>query len=129
MRLRVVAAVIERDGEVLLCRRPEEKRHGGKWEFPGGQIRQGESILAAARREVREELGIEVLGVRGQSVPVEDTGSDYVIEFVPAVVQGEPTAEEHTELAWVPADEVPDYDLAPPDRQFAAHHLRPMLEG
>lgn len=125
--MRVVAAVIERDGEVLLCRRPREKRHGGRWEFPGGKILQNESILSAARREIREELSLQVLGVRGQSVPMDDPASDYTIEFVATVTQGDPEPLEHEEIAWVPLDEVTDYDLAPADRTFAEQHLRSVL--
>lgn len=125
--MRVVAAVIEREGQVLLCRRPREKRHGGRWEFPGGKILQNESILSAARREIREELGLRVLGVRGQSVPMDDPASDYTIEFVATVTQGDPEPMEHEEIAWVRLDEVTDYDLAPADRTFAEQHLRSVL--
>lgn len=125
--MRVVAAVIEREGEVLLCRRPREKRHGGRWEFPGGKILQNESILSAARREILEELGLKVLGVRGQSVPMDDPASDYTIEFVATVTQGDPEPMEHEEIAWVRLDEVTDYDLAPADRTFAEQHLRSVL--
>lgn len=51
----VIAAVIERAGKYLLCQRPQGKRYGGHWEFPGGKVLAGESFLEAARREV---LGI-----------------------------------------------------------------------
>ncbi|WP_221763886.1 Nudix family hydrolase [Methyloradius palustris] len=49
------------DGQVLLAQRPEGKPWAGWWEFPGGKIEQGESALAALKRELQEELGIEVL--------------------------------------------------------------------
>jgi 8-oxo-dGTP pyrophosphatase MutT (NUDIX family) len=48
----VVAAVIERDGRLLVCQRPAHKRHGGLWEFPGGKCDPGESDAEAARREL-----------------------------------------------------------------------------
>ena len=50
-----MAAVIERDGKLLVCRRPGHKRHGGLWEFPGGKLEPGETIVDAARRELDEE--------------------------------------------------------------------------
>jgi len=49
------------DGQVLLAQRPEGKPWAGWWEFPGGKIEQGENALLALKRELREELGIEVL--------------------------------------------------------------------
>jgi len=58
----VAAAVIERpDGQFLLAQRPEGKPYSGYWEFPGGKIEQSEDPRAALVRELREELGIEVL--------------------------------------------------------------------
>lgn len=54
----VVAAIIERGGLVLVCRRREDGAHPLKWEFPGGKVELGESPEDALRRELREELGI-----------------------------------------------------------------------
>ncbi|MBI5451587.1 MAG: Nudix family hydrolase [Gammaproteobacteria bacterium] len=59
--LHVVAAVIsDGHGQVLIARRPADKQHGNLWEFPGGKVEAGEASLAALRRELSEELGIEV---------------------------------------------------------------------
>src|SRR5258708_6415849 len=55
-RIHVVAAIIERDGRFLLCRRNPLKRHGGLWEFPGGKLESGENHCDAAKRELYEEL-------------------------------------------------------------------------
>ena len=57
----VAAAVIERPGEFLLAQRPAGKPYPGYWEFPGGKIEPGEDPREALARELREELGIEVL--------------------------------------------------------------------
>lgn len=58
----VAAAVIERpDGTFLMARRPEGKAYAGWWEFPGGKVEAGESARHALDRELREELGIEVV--------------------------------------------------------------------
>src|SRR5215471_15993729 len=56
--IRVVAAIIERDGRVLICRRPAGKAFSGKWEFPGGKMRPSETPGQALERELREELGV-----------------------------------------------------------------------
>lgn len=59
-RVRVVAAVIRRDDEILVTRRKDDAARGGKWEFPGGKVEPGEGEAAALEREIREELGCAV---------------------------------------------------------------------
>lgn len=56
---RVVAALIVKDGQVLICQRTPQQAMPLKWEFPGGKIEPGEAEEAALRRELEEELGIE----------------------------------------------------------------------
>ena len=55
----VVAGILERNGQILICRRRADQPHGLKWEFPGGKTEAGESPQQALVRELREELGIE----------------------------------------------------------------------
>jgi len=55
----VVAGVLERNGQILICRRRADQPHPLKWEFPGGKLEADESPAAALIRELREELGIE----------------------------------------------------------------------
>jgi 8-oxo-dGTP diphosphatase len=59
MMKRVVAAVIERDGRLLVCQRTKHQTMPLKWEFPGGKIEEGEQPRDALRRELDEELGIQ----------------------------------------------------------------------
>jgi len=59
-RVRVVAAVLRRDGRILVTRRHGHADRGGQWEFPGGKVEPGESEPEALRREIREELDCEV---------------------------------------------------------------------
>ncbi len=56
--LRVVAAVMKKDGKVLICQRKKSDRHPLKWEFPGGKVELDEEPKAALARELNEELGI-----------------------------------------------------------------------
>ena len=63
-RIEAVVAVIEKDGRILIQQRPARGLLAGLWEFPGGKVESGEGLIAALRREVREELGIEIKGVR-----------------------------------------------------------------
>ena len=58
--VRVVAAVIRRERQLLISLRPPQGERGGLWEFPGGKVEAGESEPEALQREIREELGCEV---------------------------------------------------------------------
>lgn len=118
--IRVVAAVVEREGRLLLCRRPAGKRHAGLWEFPGGKLHPGETAVDAARRELAEELGVEVLAVGERLLALNDPGSVYVVEFHPVKIAGEPHPLEHEALGWFTPKELAGLDLAPSDRAFAA---------
>ncbi|HDI11930.1 MAG TPA: (deoxy)nucleoside triphosphate pyrophosphohydrolase, partial [Candidatus Acetothermia bacterium] len=57
---RVVAAFIREKGRILLARRREGDEQGGFWEFPGGGVEAGETLEEALKRELREELGVNV---------------------------------------------------------------------
>ena len=117
--IRVVAALIERGGRLLLGLRPAEKRHGGLWEFPGGKLDGAETAAEAAHRELKEELSVEVTAVGERLTTIRDEGSPFVIEFYPVVAEGEPKAIEHKEVRWFSLDELSEYSLAPADTAFA----------
>ena len=59
-----VGVLIDAAGRFLLTSRPPGKVYAGWWEFPGGKLERGESVVAALARELQEELGIEVFDVR-----------------------------------------------------------------
>lgn len=118
-RTRVLAAVAERGGRLLLGRRPPGKRHAGLWEFPGGKFIPGETPLEAARRELAEELGVEVVAVGALLWAAPDPGSPFVIEFYGVEIRGEPVPLEHGALAWALPEELPLFTLAPSDHAFA----------
>jgi 8-oxo-dGTP diphosphatase len=111
--------VIEHDGRLLLAQRPVDKHLPLKWEFAGGKVEPGEEPAAAIIREIREELGCEVVITRA----LPRFQFDYtrvVIEMIPFVctlAPGSPMPHphEHVALAWVRPDELRNYDLAPAD--------------
>jgi 8-oxo-dGTP pyrophosphatase MutT (NUDIX family) len=115
----VVAAVIEREGRLLVAQRPKGNRHAGKREFPGGKVEPGESRGDAIRRELAEELGVDVLDSDDAVFASEDTGSDFIIEFFPVTIQGVPRALEHRAVAWVLRQDLLSFDLVATDRRFA----------
>lgn len=114
----VVAAVVERDGRYLLGRRPGRKRHGGLWEFPGGKLDEGEAPADAVRRELAEELALDVVDVSDALHAVSDSGAPFVIHFHPVSVRGEARALEHEEVGWFTLDELATMELAPADERF-----------
>jgi len=116
----VIAAVVQRDGRYLVGRRPEVKRHGGLWEFPGGKVDPGESWLEAAHRELGEELGMEALRVGELLLTVADEGSPYVILFLQVDAAGEPVPTEHSAVGWFTPRELVALPLAPADARFVA---------
>ena len=60
----VTCAVIEKDGRILIARRKSGDHMAGKWEFPGGNIEPGETPEQCLKRELLEELGVEI-GIDG----------------------------------------------------------------
>jgi A/G-specific adenine glycosylase len=63
-KIEAVVAVMENDGRILIQKRPSRGLLADLWEFPGGKVKPGESLTAALRREVREELGVEIEDIR-----------------------------------------------------------------
>jgi 8-oxo-dGTP diphosphatase len=117
----VVAAVIEKNGEVLICQRRRGSRHALKWEFPGGKVEPGEQLAEALARELREELAIEArigeqIGqheVQYPKGPMIRLHFFHVTEFA-----GEPVNTEFEQMVWVPRKQLPDYDFLDGDIAF-----------
>ena len=120
-----VGCIVRRDAEVLLVRR--HGSHGeGTWSSPGGNLDFGEEPAACAAREVDEETGIAVGAPRFVGVTndvFEAEGKHYVtLWFEASYAAGEPTvraADELTEVAWLPEDQLPE-PLFLPLRNFLA---------
>jgi 8-oxo-dGTP diphosphatase len=119
-------ALIDADGRVLICRRPEGKTMGGLWEFPGGKVEAGERPEDALIREMQEELGVTIkepclapFTFASHSYP------DFHL-LMPLYVcrrwEGTPTAHEHPEIKWVQPKDLPNYQMPPADKP-----LIPML--
>lgn len=115
--IRVVAAVLERDGRVLAARRGPGQSQALLWELPGGKVEPGEADADALRRELREELGVEVrVGERvAESVHAYPARVVHLVALRCRLVAGEPFAHEHAELRWVDAGAAGALDWAPAD--------------
>lgn len=127
MNLQVVSAIIENlHGEILLAERPEGKHLAGLWEFPGGKVEKGESLIEALRRELKEELELEVRLVRelGCFVHVYDQGGIDLHMFHVQPL-GEPRATlDVPNFRWIAPAEVRAEELTPADRDPWRAYLR-----
>jgi 8-oxo-dGTP diphosphatase len=121
----VVAAVIERDGRILIARRRAGGHLGGRWEFPGGKRRSGETTEAALEREIREELDAPVaVGELLDDVTWSYPEKTVRLRFFRCTVGGEPRPAEGQEIAWVTPAELGGYDFPPADAALVARLRR-----
>ncbi len=125
--MQVVAAVIERDGKILIGQRKRGGRHPLKWEFPGGKVEAGEDPRAALVRELWEELGVEaqagemldVYEFRYGEGPLTELQFYRVTEFT-----GEPQNLDFEQIVWERPDRLAEYDFLEGDLRFTAKLAR-----
>jgi 8-oxo-dGTP diphosphatase len=117
----VVAALIRRDGYVLMSRRRADQPMPLLWEFPGGKIEPGESPAAALMREVREELDcdIEVGRVYDVVFHAYEDFDLYMLVYAARVSGGVPRPAQVAEVEWIEATRLPALDLLPADYPLA----------
>ena len=117
-KLTVVAAVIRRNGRLLLAQRPEGVHLPGQWEFPGGKVETGESHEAALRREITEELGVTIeagpLYMVSEHQYPERTVHLHFFEC--RITAGEPEAHSAVRLGWFRPEELSELDLPEANR-------------
>lgn len=117
----VTAAVIRRNGTVLIARRPSKGLLGGMWEFPGGKQQEGEDLPACLRREIREELDVEI--EVGQPLGVFRHGYSHfhvtLHAFECSLASREPRPLEASEIRWVKPVELQDFPMGKIDRQIS----------
>jgi mutator protein MutT len=118
--IEVSAGVVFRGGEVLITQRRAGDHLGGLWEFPGGKKHPGESYEDCLRRELMEELGIEVeVGERFAAVTHDYPGKTVRLEFfLCRWIREEPRALGCADFAWVNRGQLADYKFPAADEQL-----------
>ena len=117
--IKVAAGVLIHNGKILICKRPKGKALAGLWEFPGGKLELREDERQCLKREMVEELGIEV-AVRPAfyKTVTEHEGVTIRLSFHRcSLLLGEVKALEGQEFTWVRAAELDDYDFPPANRE------------
>ena len=117
----VVAAVIERNGSILIGQRKSGGQHPLKWEFPGGKVEPDETPAAALARELSEELGIHAtIGEEIQRYEYQYPGRSRIllIFFAAREFEGEPRNLDFEQLLWTPRERLVDYDFLEGDADF-----------
>ena len=116
---RVVAAVILKDGKVLVCQRTRHQTMPLKWEFPGGKIEEGEQPRDALRRELEEELGIDAKIDEEVSRMIHEYPSGSSVRelrfFAVHDYHGEIENKIFRDVQWAPRSELPKYDFLEAD--------------
>lgn len=131
-RLLLVAAcaLVDSDGRVLICKRPEGKQLAGLWEFPGGKVEAGETPEACLIRELDEELGIQVTHACLAPFVFASHAYEEFHLLMPLYLcrrwSGVVTQKEHAGLAWVRPNQMGDYAMPPADAPLVAW-LRDLL--
>jgi 8-oxo-dGTP diphosphatase len=119
--IKVVAAVIERNGQILVGQRRKSDSHGLKWEFPGGKVERGEAPAAALARELEEELGIQARVGReivryAHEYPKRAT--ILLMFYSVREFSGEPQSLAFERIVWECPEKLPDYDFLDGDVDF-----------
>ena len=126
----VACALVDTDGQVLICQRPKGKQLEGLWEFPGGKLESGETPEACLIRELREELAIEVKEACLAPFVFTSHAYDSFHLLMPLYLcrrwDGFIRPLEHEALAWVRPDQMAQYPMPPADLPLAAY-LRDFL--
>ena len=117
----VTAAVIHRNGSVLIAKRPQSGLLGGMWEFPGGKVQEGEDLASCLRREIQEELGVDV--EVGEHLGVYQHGYTHfkvtLHAFACSLVEGVPQPIAADEIRWVRPEDLKNYPMGKIDRRIA----------
>jgi 8-oxo-dGTP diphosphatase len=125
----VAGALIDDAGKILIAQRPPGKHLAGGWEFPGGKLDAGETPLVALHRELREELGVEVINAEWLASCQHDYSDRRVMLELWTVpdFRGTPQSLDGQALRWVPVSELEAAGLLPADKPLVAALIKKLI--
>jgi 8-oxo-dGTP diphosphatase len=129
--VRVICGIIIKDGKVLAARRSAKMKLPLKWEFPGGKLQAGETEEECLKREIKEELNIEI-SIEYKLNPVRHDYPDIQIELIPFVanyISGTLHLHEHEQAGWYTKSELISLDWAPADIPIMNNFLNSAQSG
>lgn len=108
-----VGVIVGKHGAILIAKRPDKTHQGGLWEFPGGKVEQGETLFDALKRELHEELAIEVITTEPLIKIRHDYGDKLVLLDVHKVTHfsGQPQGNEGQPIQWVATEALHEYEF------------------
>jgi A/G-specific adenine glycosylase len=109
------------NGRVLIAQRPQDGLLGGMWEFPGGKRENGEALEVCLRREIREELGVQIK-VGNELGVFQHAYTHFRVTlhaFACTLSKGKPKTIIPDRLKWVTPDALKDYQMGKLDRQIS----------
>ena len=109
----VAVGIISNNNQIFLTKRLEHVHQGGKWEFPGGKVEQGETVTEALYRELKEEVAIDVVSSKPFMEIRHDYGDKQVFLDIHIVnkYSGEPNAQEGQKQAWFKLEQLKTLDF------------------
>ena len=116
--INVVGAIIIKDKKILCCQRGPGRALANLWEFPGGKIEEDELKVQALKREIKEELKVQVDIVEEEFAFCRyeyDFGYVNLTTFICYLKSGEPQLTEHLQVKWLQAEELNSLEWAPAD--------------
>lgn len=128
--IEVTAAILNKNGRLLIAQRKPAGKLPNKWEFPGGKVEAGETPEECLKREMEEEFGIDVTvgEYLGESVFHYEHGSIKLLAFKTIWNTGAIVAKAHKAIEWVPISDLSRYDFAPADVPFVDRLRRGEIE-
>jgi len=129
--IRVSCAIIERGGKILAARRGAAQSQAGLWEFPGGKLNKDETAAQSLVREIKEELGIEIIPKTPLSPVIHNypTITIELIPFISHIISGEPVPQEHSEIMWIEPRDTLKLEWAAADIPVVEEYLQRYGKG